>query len=198
PGAPPSPPSSPASASWRSTRSRGGNAATAVWAARACSTLDTGDGTRGSGCGGTVYTSRLPTRGTDHAPVDPARVHPAAWLPVAAQATPAPPPIEPGTTAEQLKAAGLDKLSAQELANLNAWLNRTITTETAKAAEQAAVQTRERVESESRGFFHFGSDQRITSRITGQFDGFRKGKTYTLDNGQQWRQTDTEIGRAHV
>src|SRR5690606_29058334 len=63
-----------------SARSRGGNAATAAWAARACSTLGTGDGTRDSGCGGTAYTSGLPTRGTDDAPVDPARVHPAAWL----------------------------------------------------------------------------------------------------------------------
>lgn len=112
-------------------------------------------------------------------------------LPAFAQSTAAQPPIEQAMTAEQFKAAGLDKLSAEELANLNAWLNRTITTETAKAAEQAAVQTKERVESENRGFFHFGSDEPITSRITGQFDGFRKGKTYTLDNGQQWRQTDT-------
>src|SRR3546814_10852894 len=68
---------------------------------------------------------------------------------------------------------------------------RTITTETAKAAEQASVQTKERVESENRGFFHFGSDDPIESRITGTFAGFRKGNTYTLDNGQQWRQTDT-------
>src|SRR3546814_7263715 len=68
---------------------------------------------------------------------------------------------------------------------------RTITTETAKAAEQASVQTKERVESENRGFFHFGSDDTIESRITGTFAGFRKGNTYTLDNGQQWRQTDT-------
>src|SRR3546814_3308786 len=60
-----------------------------------------------------------------------------------------------------------------------------------KAAEQASVQTKERVESENRGFFHFGSDDPIESRITGTFAGFRKGNTYTLDNGQQWRQTDT-------
>ena len=112
-------------------------------------------------------------------------------LPAFAQSTAAQPPIEQAMTAEQFKAAGLDKLSAEELANLNAWLNRTITTETARAAEQAAVQTKERVESENRGFFHFGSDDPIESRITGTFNGFRKGNTYTLENGQQWRQTDT-------
>jgi hypothetical protein len=46
-------------------------------------------------------------------------------------------PIEQQMTPEQFKAAGLDKLSAAELANLNAWLNHTIVAETSKAAEAA-------------------------------------------------------------
>jgi hypothetical protein len=111
-------------------------------------------------------------------------------LPAFAQ-SPAQPPIEQAMTPEQFRAAGLDKLSADELANLNAWLNRTISTETARAAEQAAVQATEKVETENRGFFHFGSSDPIEAKIAGQFSGFRKGNTYTLDNGQQWRQTDT-------
>src|SRR3546814_17137094 len=94
-------------------------------------------------------------------------------------------------TAEQFKAAGLDKLSPEELANLNTWLDRTITTETAKAAEQASVQTKERVESENRGFFHFGSDDPIQSRIPGTFAGVLKGTPYTLANGQPRRQHAT-------
>lgn len=112
-------------------------------------------------------------------------------LPAFAQSPAAQPPIEQAMTPEQFKAAGLDKLSADELANLNTWLNRTITTETARAAEQAAVQATEKVETENRGFFHFGSSDPIEAKIAGQFSGFRKGNTYTLDNGQQWRQTDT-------
>ncbi|MDN5783051.1 MAG: hypothetical protein L0H23_13685 [Luteimonas sp.] len=112
-------------------------------------------------------------------------------LPAFAQTPATQPPIEQAMTPEQFKAAGLDKLSADELANLNSWLNRTITTETAKAAEKAAVQATEKVETENRGFFHFGSSEPIEDRIAGQFNGFRKGNTYTLDNGQQWRQTDT-------
>ena len=111
-------------------------------------------------------------------------------LPVFAQSNAAQPPIEQAMTAEQFKAAGLDKLSTGELANLNAWLNRTITTETAKAAEQASVRTKERVESENRGFFHFGSSEPIVSRISGEFRGFEQGRKYTLENGQVWRQTD--------
>ena len=110
--------------------------------------------------------------------------------PAAAQASAAQPPIEQAMSPEQFKAAGLDKLSADELANLNTWLNRTITTETTKAAEQAAVQAKEEVVSENRGFFNFGSDEPIKSRITGEFRGFEKGRSYTLDNGQVWRQTD--------
>lgn len=112
-------------------------------------------------------------------------------FPAFAQTPAAQPPIEQAMTPEQFKAAGLDKLSAEELANLNAWLNRTIATETTKAAEQAAVQAKEMVETENRGFFHFGSSEPIDAHIAGQFNGFRKGNTYTLDNGQQWRQTDT-------
>ena len=47
------------------------------------------------------------------------------------------PAIEKQMTPEEFKAAGLDKLSAEELARLNAWLGRTLDTETAKAAAVA-------------------------------------------------------------
>lgn len=96
------------------------------------------------------------------------------------------PAIEKQMTPEEFKAAGLDKLSADELARLNAWLGRTLTTETAKAAADA----KQKVEHESRGFFDFGSEEPIVAHITGAFHGFGKGKTYTLDNGQVWQQID--------
>lgn len=95
-------------------------------------------------------------------------------------------PIEQQMTPEQFRAAGLDKLDATELANLNAWLNRTLDTETSKAAAQA----KKAVVEESRGFFHFGSDEPIRSRIPGQFRGFASGRNYTLENGQVWKQID--------
>lgn len=94
--------------------------------------------------------------------------------------------IEQEMTPEQFKAAGLDKLSAEELANLNAWLNRTVETESARAAERAE----EKVKSEARGFFNFGSTEPIVSQLQGEFRGFGKGRTYTLANGQVWQQTD--------
>lgn len=113
----------------------------------------------------------------------------ACSAPVLAQnAAPAPgPAIEQQMTPEQFKAAGLDKLSADELANLNAWLNRTIDRETSKAAAVAKKQ----VEDDNRGFFDFGSAEPIVAHIPGEFRGFANGRTYTLDNGQVWRQIES-------
>jgi hypothetical protein len=96
------------------------------------------------------------------------------------------PAIEKQMTPEEFKAAGLDKLSADELARLNTWLGRTLQQQTAKVA----ADTKQRFETENRGFLHFNSDAPVTSRLTGEFRGFKKGAQYTLDNGQVWQQTD--------
>lgn len=95
-------------------------------------------------------------------------------------------PIERDMTPEEFKATGLDKLSAEELARLNIWLGRKIDT----ASNEAAALAKDKVEQENRGFFNFGSDEPIVARISGEFRGFGKGRTYTLDSGQVWRQTD--------
>ncbi|WP_240318562.1 hypothetical protein [Lysobacter sp. TY2-98] len=97
------------------------------------------------------------------------------------------PPIQQQMSPEEFKAAGLDKLSPDELAHLNTWLGRTIETETAKAAAGA----KKKVEDDNRGFFNFGSTDPIKSAVTGEFRGFEQGRTYTLDNGQVWRQIDS-------
>ncbi len=97
------------------------------------------------------------------------------------------PPIQQQMSPEEFKAAGLDKLAPDELARLNAWLGRTIGAETAKAAKIA----RKKVEDDNRGFFNFGSKEPIKAHVAGRFDGFQSGRTYTLDNGQVWKQTDT-------
>jgi hypothetical protein len=76
--------------------------------------------------------------------------------------------IERQMTPEEFKAAGLDKLSPGELANLNAWLNRTLETETTKAAAEA----KKKVEDEDRGFFHFNSDEPIVAHLVGEFRSF--------------------------
>jgi hypothetical protein len=105
------------------------------------------------------------------------------------------PAIEKQMTPEEFKAAGLDKLSAEELARLNTWLGRTLETETAKAA----ADTKQKIEHENRGFFDFGSQEPITGHIAGEFRGFAKGRTYTLDNGQVWQQIDdTEMSAGRL
>lgn len=105
----------------------------------------------------------------------------ACALPAAAQNA-----IERQMTPEEFKAAGLHKLSGEELSRLNAWLDRTLDTETTKAA----VQARKQVEDDNRGFFNFGSTEPVVARISGEFRGFAKGRQYSLDNGQVWRQID--------
>jgi hypothetical protein len=107
----------------------------------------------------------------------------------AAQSAPQPSdqrPIEQRMTPEQFRAAGLDKLSPDELAALNAWLRGTLQAETARAAAQAEQQ----VKDVNRGFFDFGSADPIVARLVGEFRGFEKGQRYTLDNGQVWEQTE--------
>ena len=110
----------------------------------------------------------------------------AALLFVAAPAAAQQQAIENQMTPEEFKAAGLDKLSSGELARLNAWLNRTIEGETAKAATEA----KEKVVEEHRGFATFGSSEPIESRISGEFRGFGSGREYTLENGHVWQQVD--------
>ena len=95
-------------------------------------------------------------------------------------------PIEKLMTAEEFAATGLGKLSPQELAKLNAWLNRTLEVETRKAADAA----KDEVKTENRGFFNFGSEEPIVAALSGEFRGFGRHRQYTLDNGQVWQQID--------
>ena len=108
-----------------------------------------------------------------------------------AQDTTDPRPIEQRMTPEEFAAAGLGKLSPEELAALNAWLRGTLQVETERAAAAAAVAATEKVKDDNRGFFHFGSDEPIVARLQGRFEGFARNRRYTLDNGQVWKQTDT-------
>lgn len=95
--------------------------------------------------------------------------------------------IEQQMSAEQFKNAGLTKLNDQELANLNAWLNRTLDAETSKAVDKAKVDNAH----ERRGFFErSASKEPVVARMSGRFEGFSRGMTFVLDNGQEWRQDD--------
>lgn len=103
-----------------------------------------------------------------------------------AQDVPPQRPLQQEMSPEEFKAAGLDKLTPQELARLNAWLDRKIDVETQRAADVA----QEKIKSETRGFFNFGSSEPIVSSLVGEFRGFQKGRNYTLANGQEWEQIE--------
>lgn len=97
-------------------------------------------------------------------------------------------PIEKQMTADEFKAAGLDKLSAAELASLNSWMTR-------QAGQQAAA-VREQVKEERKGFggFFDGKDQEpLVSKISGEFLGWENGTVFRLANGQRWRVIDTPL-----
>ena len=96
------------------------------------------------------------------------------------------PSIQQQMTPAQFKAAGLDQLNPEQLANLNAWLDGTIQAE----ASKAAITAKKQVEDDNRGFLNFGSIEPVVSKISGEFRGFAKGRSYTLDNGQVWQQID--------
>lgn len=114
-----------------------------------------------------------------------ATMAPLAW------AQPATSDLKKQMSAEEFKAAGLDKLNPAELAALDAWLQRKVGVETAAAVEQAREEGRKEVVEKNRGFFDFGSNEPITSSIVGEFRGFGgKGKSFTLENGQVWEQTE--------
>jgi hypothetical protein len=112
---------------------------------------------------------------------------PMAW---AQQSPPLTADVERQMSPEQFKAAGLDKLSPQELAALNAWLQHKVMQETAKVTESAKEEGRKEVAEKNRGFFDFGSAEPIESNIVGEFKGFSQGKRYTLANGQVWEQIE--------
>ena len=118
-----------------------------------------------------------------------------AFAPLAlGQSTPQAADVSQQMSADEFKAAGLQKLSAQELAALNTWLQRKVGQETATAVqaakEVAKEEGRTEVTEENRGFFDFGTSEPIASTIVGEFKGFANGRKYTLANGQVWEQTE--------
>ena len=81
--------------------------------------------------------------------------------------------VERQMTPEEFKAAGLDKLSPQELANLNAWLNHT----PGNRDHQGRGGSQEENRGRDRGFFHFNSDEPVVGHLVGEFRSFARAGT---------------------
>jgi hypothetical protein len=96
-------------------------------------------------------------------------------------------------TPEEFKAAGLDKLTPEELANLNAFLGRDNAkrVEEVKRAEQNAVA--------GFGGHSTPNNEPIVSRLIGRFDGWDGKTVFRLENGQVWQQSETgELAGVHM
>jgi len=91
--------------------------------------------------------------------------------------------LEERMSAAEFKAAGLDKLSAEELAKLNDWLRAKGLTGAAFAAPVAE---------DRRGFAERSRNdaKTVVAKIPGSFTGWDGSSTFRLDNGQVWQVTE--------
>ena len=84
-------------------------------------------------------------------------------------------------TAEEFKAAGLEKLSSEELKNLNAWLQGYREVAEAKAAEKATAKAAKMAKLEQ-----------TLSRVDGTFTGLTGRTIIKLQDGTVWKQANID------
>ena len=101
--------------------------------------------------------------------------------------------LEEKMSAKEFREAGLDKLTPEELAALNAWLGAKMPGDAAPHLGGLAATAAAPVE-DRRGFRDRDGDadeSDIVTRIDGPFRGWRKlGERFVLNNGQVWEVTD--------
>lgn len=90
--------------------------------------------------------------------------------------------IKETMTPEEFKAAGLDKLSKEELKNLDAKLHGVTHAAETKAAEKASVQAKNQAEVNQLKL------DIIFSRVDGEFHGIKGHTLIKLENGTTWKQ----------
>lgn len=90
-------------------------------------------------------------------------------------------------TAQEFKAAGLDKLSAEELRHLNAWLQGDRQKVETKAAEKATQEATKKTASEVRSTM-----DSLLSRVDGTFTGLTGTTIIKLEDGTVWKQANRD------
>ena len=93
--------------------------------------------------------------------------------------------VEERMSSAQFKAAGLDKLSPEELAALNSWLQSNAAPAAAAASGYAPAASEDRI-----GFREQNATGVVVSRIVGTFNGWDGKTRFTLENGQVWEQAE--------
>lgn len=101
-----------------------------------------------------------------------------AALPVMAQQFSS---LEERMSAADFKAAGLDKLTPQELQNLDDWL---------RTHERVQIKA---VDASGKPVFYPDNQPRgkFTAHMVGHFSGWGGNSVFTLDNGQVWKQAES-------
>jgi len=98
-------------------------------------------------------------------------------------------------TPDEFKAAGLDKLSEDELQHLDAWLQGYKQTAEKRATEQAEkkadVEIKKAAADAKVGQKKLMVD-RVTSRVDGSFLGLTGGTVIKLEDGTVWKQANKE------
>jgi hypothetical protein len=106
--------------------------------------------------------------------------------------------LEEQMTGKEFTTAGLDKLTPDELAALNAWIRRNslaTLAAPASAATAGAATTVTETAGDQRGFRTEKEEEdrsTITSRIVGKFSGWDGQTVFKLENGMIWEQSDND------
>lgn len=97
--------------------------------------------------------------------------------------------LEERMSAADFKAAGLDKLSAEELERLNDWLRGNVGAQASAGYPPAG----DRI-----GFRDPDPTGTVVSQIDGEFTGWTGKTRFRLKNGQVWQQIDSDARMAGV
>lgn len=96
------------------------------------------------------------------------------------------PDLQSRLGADRFRALGLHKLDPEELAGLERWID----TQAPASAQLEQARDAGRREAERALAVQTAAPEAVDSTLVGSFQGFARGREYTLANGQVWRQVD--------
>jgi hypothetical protein len=102
--------------------------------------------------------------------------------------------LEEQMTGEEFDAAGLEKLTPQELASLNNWIrSRSLATlDAPRYAPSGTVSTGAGNDEVDKSSFQEMERKPIVSKINGKFSGWDGQTLFKLENGMIWAQSDND------
>jgi len=96
---------------------------------------------------------------------------------------------------EEFKAAGLDKLTEEEMQHLDAWLQGYRQTAEKKATEQAQTKATEEIKKATEDAEARAAKSRfdgVASRVDGNFEGLKGRTLIKLEDGSVWKQANAD------